>query len=91
MIFQSSMGPKKLRCDVPSGITQGQDCPWMKQNKTKLIEINKVLNLFLKFNNVWKLVCFTFCIEIWWRNTYFKQYCASCNILNFWWFGKHFG
>jgi len=46
MIFQSSMGPKKLRCDVPSGITQGHDCPWMKQNKTKLIEINKALNLF---------------------------------------------
>jgi hypothetical protein len=27
MIFQSSMGPKKSRCDVPSGTTQGYDCP----------------------------------------------------------------
>jgi hypothetical protein len=25
MIFQSSMGPRKSRCDVPSGTTQGHD------------------------------------------------------------------
>jgi hypothetical protein len=27
MIFQRSMGPRKLRCDIPSGTTQAQDCP----------------------------------------------------------------
>jgi hypothetical protein len=27
MIFQSLMGPGKLRCDVPNGTTQGRDCP----------------------------------------------------------------
>jgi hypothetical protein len=26
MIFQSSMGPGKSRCDIPSGTTQGQNC-----------------------------------------------------------------
>jgi hypothetical protein len=25
MIFQSLMGPRKSKCDVPSGTTQGQD------------------------------------------------------------------
>jgi len=28
MIFQSSMGLGKSRCDIPSGITQGQDYPF---------------------------------------------------------------
>jgi hypothetical protein len=46
MIFQSLMGPRKLKCDVLNGTTQGQDCPWMKQNKTKLIELNKGLSPF---------------------------------------------
>ncbi len=27
MIFQSLMGSKKSRCDVPSGTTQGWACP----------------------------------------------------------------
>jgi hypothetical protein len=27
--FQSSMGLKKLKCDVFSGTTQGHDCPWI--------------------------------------------------------------
>ncbi len=27
MIFQSLMGPGKLKCDVPSGTSQGHDCP----------------------------------------------------------------
>jgi hypothetical protein len=27
MIFQSSLGPSKSRCDVPSGTTQGWVCP----------------------------------------------------------------
>ncbi len=26
MIFQSLMGPWKLKCDVPNGISQGHDC-----------------------------------------------------------------
>jgi hypothetical protein len=30
MIFQSSMGLGKLRCDIPIGITQGHDCPSIK-------------------------------------------------------------
>ncbi len=30
MIFQSSMGLRKLRSDIPSGTTQGQDCPNIK-------------------------------------------------------------
>jgi hypothetical protein len=85
MIFQSLMGLGKLRCDVPNGTTQGQDCPWMKQNKKKLIEINKVLNPFLNFNNVWKLCHLTFCIDFWQKDRYCKQYCATCNILNFGW------
>jgi hypothetical protein len=25
-IFQSSMGPRKLTCEVPNGTTQGKDC-----------------------------------------------------------------
>jgi hypothetical protein len=36
----------------------------MKQNKTKIIEINKVLSLLKKFNNVGKLGLLTFYIEI---------------------------
>jgi hypothetical protein len=28
MIFQSSMGPWKSKCDVPSGTTQGCFCPF---------------------------------------------------------------
>jgi hypothetical protein len=27
MIFQSSMGLGKSKCDIASGTTQGQDCP----------------------------------------------------------------
>ncbi len=27
MIFQNSMGPRKSKCDVPCGITQGWACP----------------------------------------------------------------
>jgi hypothetical protein len=27
MFFQSSMGLRKSRCDVPSGTTQGRACP----------------------------------------------------------------
>jgi hypothetical protein len=27
MIFQSWMGPRKSRCDVPSSTTQGHGCP----------------------------------------------------------------
>jgi hypothetical protein len=27
MNFQSLMGWGKLRCDIPNGTTQGQDCP----------------------------------------------------------------
>jgi hypothetical protein len=26
MIFQNSMGPRKLKCDVPSGTIQGWAC-----------------------------------------------------------------
>ncbi len=26
MILKSLMGPKKSKCDIPSGTTQGQDC-----------------------------------------------------------------
>jgi hypothetical protein len=26
MIFQSSMGPRKSRCDIPNGTTQGWAC-----------------------------------------------------------------
>jgi hypothetical protein len=29
MIFQSLIGLRKLRCDVPSGTTQGQDWPFI--------------------------------------------------------------
>jgi hypothetical protein len=78
MIFQSLMGPWKLKCDALSGTTQGHDYPWMKQNKTKLIEINKVLSLFLKINNVWQLGLFTFYIEIWWKIYIFQA--ILCNL-----------
>jgi hypothetical protein len=27
MIFQSLMGPRRSRCDIPSGTTQGWACP----------------------------------------------------------------
>jgi len=40
MIFQSSMGPWKLKCDVPSGTTQGHDCPWMGKKKKKKVNRN---------------------------------------------------
>jgi hypothetical protein len=30
MIFQSSIGPRESSCDVPSGTTQGHDCPHQK-------------------------------------------------------------
>jgi len=36
MIFQSSMGPRKSRCDVPSGITQGWACSLGKWKKNTL-------------------------------------------------------
>jgi hypothetical protein len=29
MIFQNSMGPRKSRCDVPSGTTQGWAYPFL--------------------------------------------------------------
>ncbi len=48
MIFQSLMGLGKLKCDVPSGTTQGQDCPWMEQNKTKSIGGKKKIEPFFK-------------------------------------------
>jgi hypothetical protein len=28
MIFQNSMNSRKSRCDIPSGTTQGHDCPF---------------------------------------------------------------
>jgi len=30
MIFQISMGPRKSRCGVPSGTTQGWACPFLR-------------------------------------------------------------
>ncbi len=34
MIFQNLIGPKKSRCDVPNGNTQGKDYPNEKQPLT---------------------------------------------------------
>jgi hypothetical protein len=34
MIFQSSMGIGKSRCDVPNGTTQRWACPWVYQGST---------------------------------------------------------
>jgi hypothetical protein len=33
MIFQNLMGPRKLRCGVPSRTTRGWACPIQKNNE----------------------------------------------------------
>ncbi len=43
MIFQNLMGPRKLRCGVPSGTTRGWACPIQKNN-----EIQKQNHCFLE-------------------------------------------
>jgi hypothetical protein len=37
MIFQSSMGPRKSKCDIPSGTTQGCLCPTTMANSQKKV------------------------------------------------------
>jgi hypothetical protein len=46
------MGPRKSRCDVPSGTTQGQDCPFGCSHAIKAHLKCKILNFtFLKMLN----------------------------------------
>jgi hypothetical protein len=45
MIFQSLMGPRKSRCDIPNGTTQGQDCPRANENIYQYGKAIKIIDL----------------------------------------------
>jgi hypothetical protein len=47
MIFLSSMGLTKSRCDVPSGTTQRHDCPYQKHLGGFFLQIVPPLSLHL--------------------------------------------
>jgi hypothetical protein len=44
--FQSSMNPRKLKCDVPSGTTQRWVCPYFVAIRA-LLQLNKIYGVAL--------------------------------------------
>ncbi len=53
MIFQSSMNPKKSRCDFPNGTTQGHDYP-----SPIILDVNLVLKAKILGTNTDVLIFF---------------------------------
>jgi hypothetical protein len=53
MIFQSLMGPRKSRCDVPYGTTQRWACPnVLFFGYKKLFPFRSLFCIYLLYNNI---------------------------------------
>jgi hypothetical protein len=61
MVFQSLMGPRKSRCDVPNGTTQGHDYPSANENIYQYGKIIKLFELHKKMIQVVDLELVSYC------------------------------